>query len=115
MKTSTLVLSLLFGSSVEGASLEQQKHRHHHHHQPAHLSQDAPNVRFAKKVDNSIRKSEIDFEGQLERSLAAEKAKDFEQDSKFMENSDKAPAMDPETKEKLDRWRAEDEAIDREL
>jgi hypothetical protein len=81
MKTKTLILALFLGNQADGASLNRHhkakwyhKHPHHKHHS------EYPEVRLAHELDSSIKRSNIDFEGKIRKSIydetEAEKASD---------------------------------------
>ena len=74
---------------------------------------------MAREFDNSIQKAKVDFEGQLEKSLADEVSQDLDSDKKFMEagsgSGDEKKINDAATQAKLERWRIEDEATEREI
>ena len=65
---------------------------------------------MAREFDNSIQKAKVDFEGQLEKSLADEVSQDLDSDKKFMEagsgSGDEKKINDAATQAKLERWEA---------
>lgn len=68
---------------------------------------------MAKDLESKLGKSEPDFEGMLNKSMEEEDQEDKEQDAEFMKGADEK--IDAKTKAKLDEWKEEDTATEREI